>query len=114
MAQEPNPAASVSGVSAATAQLPNLLSVALWASPLVTVSGYLGQVALRFPPQSKGAGFTALILVLGLVLGALTAVFGIFQLGRRPDAWTKKSGSLLALNVILLLMALAFVPGLFR
>jgi hypothetical protein len=60
-----------------------------------------------------GAGLTALILVLGLSLGGLTAIWGFLQLARRPDAWTKSAGGLLAVNAVLLLLAMGIVPRLF-
>lgn len=101
-------------MAAATTRLPKVLSVALWASPLVAIGAYLAQAAFRFPPQTKGAGVTALTFVLGLVLSGMTTLFGFYQLARKSDAWTIKSGSLLAVNVVLLLLALAVVTRLFR
>jgi hypothetical protein len=92
--------------------LPEPLRVALWASPLVVILGYVVQATFRFPQLSRGAGLTALALVLGLVLGGTTALFGFHQLIRRPGAWTKTTGFLLALNTILLLGAVAIVPRL--
>ncbi len=92
--------------------LPAPLRVALWASPLVVFSGYMLQAIFRFPHLSRGAGLTALALVLGLVLGGTTALFGYYQLIRRPDAWTKTARGLLAVNTVLLLGAVAIVPKL--
>jgi uncharacterized membrane protein len=113
MSQDPFAAQRPDSVVASASQLPKLLTVALWASPLVVLLGYVFQVLLRFPPQSRGAGVTALIVVIGLVLGGATALYGILQLVRRPDAWTKMSGSLLAANAVLLLLAIGIVPKLF-
>jgi hypothetical protein len=92
--------------------LPAPLRMALWASPLVAIAGYALQAIFRFPHLSRGAGLTALTLVLGLVLGGATALFGFYQVVRRPDAWTKTARALLAVNTVLLLGAIAVVPNL--
>jgi hypothetical protein len=93
-------------------RLPAPLRIALWASPLVVISSYALQAIVRFPHPSRGAGLTALALVLGLILGGATALFGFHQLIRRPHAWTKATGALLAVNTVLLLGAIAIVPNL--
>ena len=93
-------------------KLPAALRVALWASPMLVVAGYATQAVFRFPHLSRGAGVTALILVSGLVAGGTTALFGFYQLIRRPDAWTKATKVFLAVNAALLVGASAIVPKL--
>jgi uncharacterized membrane protein YdcZ (DUF606 family) len=112
MTQDPSSTVKSSEANSSLHTLPQPLRVALWASPLVAVSGYVVQATFRFPHPSRGAGLTALALVLGLVLGGTTALFGFHQLIRRPGAWTKTTGALLAVNTILLLGAVAIVPNL--
>jgi hypothetical protein len=94
--------------------LPHALRIALWASPLVVLLAYVAQASFRFPHLSRGAGLTALAVVVGVVLGGATALFGYYQFLRRPRAWSKGTGALLAVNTILLLVSVAIVPNLLR
>jgi uncharacterized membrane protein YdcZ (DUF606 family) len=112
MTQDPSSTIKASEAGRHLHRLPEPLRIALWASPLVVIAGYVVQTIFRFPHLSRGAGLTALALVFGLVLGGITALFGFHQLVRRPGAWTKTTGFLLAVNAILLLGAVAIVPKL--
>ena len=95
-----------------TTRLPEPLRIALWASPLVALSAYVIQAIFRFPPLSRGAGLTAFTLVVGLVLGGATALFGFYYSIRRRGAWTKRTSVLLAVNTVLLIGAVLVVPNL--
>ena|SRR5687768_359402 len=113
MTQGPSPTTESREAGSSLHRLPEPLRIALWASPLVVISGYVVQAIFRFPHLSRGAGLTALALVVGVLLGGTTALFGFHQLIRRPGAWTKTTGVLLAVNTVLLLGAVAIVPNLF-
>jgi hypothetical protein len=95
-----------------TAVLSKSLRIALWASPAIAVGSWLAQAVFRFPGSSRGAGLTAVMLVLGVVLGGVTALFAGYQFIRRPGARTKTASILLGINSVLLLAAVAIVPNL--
>jgi purine-cytosine permease-like protein len=82
---------------------------------LVAIFAWIVQYIAKFEPATKGAGLTALALVVGSALSAVTAAVGIVRLVRSPTSRSVAgySATLLALIVGLvgLLIAFALISG---
>ena len=82
------------------------LRIALWAAPLLACGAWLAQWFWRFPPRSFGSSVTAKLLVLGILLGATSALFACYRLVRKSTARTGEAYALAGVNIALLLAAL--------
>jgi hypothetical protein len=105
------PKSAVVGPAALEA-LPLPLRAALWIAPVLVCGAYVGQTISRFPPLSPGASITAGMFVLGVCVGALSAMIAGYQLIRTPRARTTGAIALTGVNSLLLLIALLLIPAL--
>lgn len=82
--------------------------------PVVTAVGaWLTQFAFRFPQGSVGASATAMILVFGLLGGAVPVPIALIKLVRNPSARTLANAGLTAIAAAVLALGVLFVLALF-
>jgi hypothetical protein len=79
------------------------LRLALWGGPILTIAAFFSQWYWRFPPLSVGAGFAAKSVLLGGIVGSVSAVIAIYQLISYPSSRTVERLVLASVNVLMLL-----------
>jgi hypothetical protein len=90
---------------------PATLRLALWGAPLLTVVAWLAQEHWRFVPTSVGAKFTEKALLIGVVVGSISAIRATYRLIRTPNARTVESFALAGVNGLLLLACILSVSA---
>jgi hypothetical protein len=92
--------------SAATTTFAPTLSRALSIAIAVAVGSWILQFIVRFPPRSRGAGVTALGLVLGSTAALIAVAVAIVFLIRHPASRTWRNVLLTVVGVLASLPAL--------
>ena len=99
--------------SASTTAFSPALSRVLGIAAAVAVGSWLLQLLVRFPPRSRGAGVTALGLVLGSTVALIAAAIAIVLLVRRPAFRTRRNVLLTVIGAFASLPALLMGVSLF-